>query len=100
MTGPELFPSGPGTPPAVTAAELEAAVYHVGRAVWREARTLGVCLEVMADLEDALEAYRAIRDLEHLPQLRAEALSRTTGRILQWTAELIRQAPAAADAAA
>ena len=96
MTGPELFPSGPGTPPAVTAAELEAAVFHVGSAVWREAYTRGISLEVMADLKDALEAYSAIRAILENP----EALSRAAGHILQWTAELIRQAPAAADAAA
>ena len=98
MTGPELFPSGPGTPPAVTAAELEAAVYHVGMAVWREARTLGVRLEVMQDLEDALEVYSAF--LEHSPEPRAEVLASAAGWILKWTAELIRQAPAAAEAAA
>jgi hypothetical protein len=96
---PELYPSGPGTP-AVSAAELEAAVFHVGRAVWREARTLGVRFEVMEDLEDALETYRAIRDLEQSPERRAEALSRAAGDILRWTAELIRQAPAAAERAA
>jgi hypothetical protein len=107
----ELMPSGPGTPPAVTAAELEAAVFHVGLAVWREARTLGIRLEVTEDLEDALEVYRAIlsgqmhpgaawHDLEHSPEPRAEALSRAAGDILRWTAELIRQAPAAAEAAA
>jgi len=106
----ELYPSGPGLP-GVTAAELEAAVFHVGRAVWREARTLDISLEVMDDLEDALETYHAILrrqvhpgavwpDLEHSPEPYAEALSRAAGHILQWTAELIRLAPAAADAAA
>jgi hypothetical protein len=95
------MPGGPGTPPAVTAAELEAAVFHVGLAVWREARTLGVRLEVMEDLEDALEIYHAIlSDPEHSPEPRAEVLASAAGWILRWTAELIRQAPAAADAAA
>jgi hypothetical protein len=105
------MPGGPGTPPAVSAAELEAAVFHVGHAVWREARALGVRLEVMEDLQDALEIYSAIiggqvhpgaawHDLEHSPEPRAEALSRAAGDILAWTAELIRQAPAAAEAAA
>ena len=96
MSMSELYPSGPGMP-GVTAAELEAAVYHVGQAVWREARTLGVRFEVMQDLEDALEAYRAMADDPgHSP----EALSAAAGRILRWTAELIRQAPAAAERAA
>jgi hypothetical protein len=95
------MPGGPGTPPAVTTAELEAAVFHVGLAVWREARTLGVRFEVMEDLDDALGAYRAILNgPEHLPEPRAEALSRAAGDILRWTAELIRQAPAAGEAAA
>ena len=98
MSMSELYPSGPGMP-GVTAAELEAAVYHVGQAVWREARTLGVRFEVMQDLEDALEAYRAMADdPEHSPE--PEALSAAAGRILRWTAELIRQAPAAAERAA
>lgn len=99
MSMSELYPSGPGTP-AISAAELEAAIFHVGLAVWREARTLGVRFEVMQDLEDAIETYRAIRDLGQSPEPRAEALSRAAGDILQWTAELIRQAPAAAEAAA
>lgn len=110
MSMSELYPSGSGTP-AISAAELEAAVFHVGLAVWREARTLGVRFEVMEDLEDALEVYRAIlsgqvhpgaawHDLEHSPEPYAQALSRAAGDILQWTAELIRQAPAAAEAAA
>jgi hypothetical protein len=42
----------------------------------------------------------AWHDLEHSPEPYAEALSRAAGHILQWTAELIRQAPAAAEAAA
>ena len=96
MNCTELFPSGPT--PVISAAELEAAVYHVGAAVWREARTRGIRLEVMEDLEDALEVYRAF--LEHSPEPRAEVLASAAGHILQWTAELIRQAPAAADAAA
>ena len=97
MSWSELLPDGPGTPPAVSAAELEAAVFHVGLAVWREARTRGIRLEVMEDLEDAIETYRAIlADPEHSP----EPLSRAAVHILQWTAELIRQAPAAAAAAA
>jgi hypothetical protein len=97
----ELMPDGPGTPPGVTAAELEAAVFHVGLAVWREARTLGVRFEVMEDLGDALETYHAILSGQvHPPEPYAEALSRAAGDILQWTAELIRQAPAAAERAA
>ena len=101
MSYPELYPSGPGTPAAVSAAELEAAVFHVGRAVWREARTLGVRAEVMEDLEDALEAYSAIlNDPEQSPEPHAEVLASAAGWILRWTAELIRQAPAAAEAAA
>jgi hypothetical protein len=98
---PELYPSGPGTPAAVSAAELEAAVFHVGRAVWREASTLGVRTEVMEELDGALEAYHAIlRGPGRSPERRAEALSRAAGDILRWTAELIRQAPAAAERAA
>ena len=98
MSMSELYPSGDGTP-AVTAAELEAAVFHVGLAVWREARTRGVRLEVMEDLDDALETYRAmLGGPEHSRE--PEALSAAAGHILQWTAELIRQAPAAAAAAA
>jgi hypothetical protein len=97
---PELYPSGPGMP-GVSAAELEAAVFHVGRAVWREALTLGVRAEVMEDLDDALEVYHAILSgPERSPERRAEALSRAAGHILRWTAELIRQAPAAAERAA
>ena len=97
MSWTELMPGGPGRPPAVTTAELEAAVFHVGLAVWREARTLGVRLEVMEDLDDALGTYRAIlADPQHSP----EVLSAAAGWILRWTAELIRQAPAAAEAAA
>ena len=96
MSMSELYPSGDGMP-AVSAVELEAAVFHVGLAVWREARTRGVRLEVMEDLDDALETYRAILAG---PQPHAEALSAAAVHILQWTAELIRQAPAAAEAAA
>ena len=110
MSMSELYPSGDGMP-AVSAVELEAAVFHVGLAVWREARTRGVRLEVMEDLDDALETYRAILsgqlhpgaawpDLEHSPEPYAVALSRAAVHILQWTAELIRQAPAAGEAAA
>ena len=99
MSWTELMPGGPGRPPAVTTAELEAAVFHVGLAVWREARTLGVRFEVMEDLDDALETYRAILSGDS-PEPRAEALSHAAGDILRWTAELIRQAPAAGEAAA
>lgn len=111
MSWTELMPGGPAAPPPVSAAELEAAVFHVGTAVWREARTRGVRLEVMEDLQDALETYSAIlsgqahpgaqwHDLEHSPEPYAEALSRAAVHILQWTAELIRQAPAVGEAAA
>ena len=64
------------SPPAV-----EAAVIDAGSAAWRLARALGVRLEVLDDLADALEALDA-------------------AAVLAWTGELARQAPAVLEAVA
>lgn len=107
MSWSDLTASWHGEPGPVPG--TEAAVIDAGWAAWRRARDdrLACLLEAADALADALDAYDAIRsgvihpaafwpDLEHDLEPYDTGLRMAADAVLQWLAELIRQAPALA----